>query len=81
MNNRRYFTTGTIAVVKVGEEAVKHRVHKALLIQHSDYFCGALTGRFREAEEQSVTLDDVEPGVCESHIDPLFLIHILTSFT
>lgn len=59
-------STQGIVVVEVGPNSIKHHVHKALLIHHSDYFRKVLTGSWKEAQEQVVTLEDVELTVCES---------------
>jgi hypothetical protein len=49
----------------VGPEGTEYRVHKALLIEHSEYFEKALKGSWKEAEEGVVKLEDVEHGVCK----------------
>jgi hypothetical protein len=38
-------------------------VHESLLIHYSEFFRAALTGRFKEAEEKAVTLEEAEPAV------------------
>lgn len=53
----------TIVNVFVGPDHVQFGIHKALLCQRSSYFKGALTGRFKEAREGTVTLEDEDPEV------------------
>lgn len=51
----------TIVFVDVGPEPKRFAIHKGLLCSRSGYFKAALTGNFREAEDQLVTLDDEDP--------------------
>lgn len=51
----------TIVTILVGPDHVKFEIHKALLCHRSAYFKGALTGRFKEAREGIVTLEDEDP--------------------
>lgn len=53
----------TIVTILVGPEHAKFGVHKALLCHHSSYFKAALTGRFGEAEEGTITLEAEDPEV------------------
>jgi len=57
--------TGGVVVVKVGPNSVQFHVHKPLLMHHSEYFRKALSGSWKEAEENVVTLKDVEPETCK----------------
>ncbi|KAJ4400907.1 hypothetical protein N0V91_008286, partial [Didymella pomorum] len=41
----------------------KYKVHEALLIEASDYFKKALTGLWKEADEDVIHLTDVETAV------------------
>ncbi|KAF3034198.1 hypothetical protein E8E11_002033 [Didymella keratinophila] len=50
---------GGIIVVEIAG-AVKHAIHRGLLIQHSEYFKTALKGPWREAEEGVVRHVDVQ---------------------
>jgi hypothetical protein len=43
---------------------VKHHLHRALLIQQSEYFKKAFNGPWKEAQEGIVRLEDVESGPC-----------------
>lgn len=52
--------------VEVGPERAKYYIHKGLLVEHSEYFQKALSGSWKEAEEKSVCLDDVECSTCKS---------------
>lgn len=48
-----------------GPEGTEYMVHKALLIEHSEYFDKVYKGPWKEAEEGVVKLEDVECGTCE----------------
>jgi len=50
--------------VEIGADHKKYCVHKALLTHHSEYFCKALQGPWKEAHEGVVTLEDIESAVC-----------------
>ncbi|KAF2662292.1 hypothetical protein K491DRAFT_739553 [Lophiostoma macrostomum CBS 122681] len=53
-------------LIKVGPDETKFHVHKSLLIRHSGYFKGALGSEtFKEAQDNVVTLPDVEPETFE----------------
>lgn len=56
-------TGSSIVTLKVGPELKKFRVHKALLLKHSEYFRKALRGSWTEAKEGVVKIDDIEPAV------------------
>ncbi|KAF2833633.1 hypothetical protein CC86DRAFT_12548 [Ophiobolus disseminans] len=56
-------TTEGIVIIKVGPDGVKYHFHKSLLVHHSEYFRKALSGPWKEAEGDLVTLDDVEPCI------------------
>ncbi len=51
----------SVVFVDVGSEHQRYAIHKGLLCSRSGYFKAALTGNFREAEDQVVTLDDEDP--------------------
>jgi hypothetical protein len=61
--SRSQATSSGIVVLKVGPNQKAYHVHKALLTHHSEYFLKALEGPWKEAEERTVTLEDVEPTV------------------
>ncbi|EMD85158.1 hypothetical protein COCC4DRAFT_66532 [Bipolaris maydis ATCC 48331] len=51
----------SFVVIKVGPEKVPYEVHKALLTHYSEYFSSALNGPWKEAQENSITLNDIDP--------------------
>lgn len=59
-----FMATEGVVVIKLGPKGIDYHVHKALLVHHSEYFRNALTGRWKESEEQAITLADVEPDAC-----------------
>lgn len=60
-------TEGGIVVVEIAN-GVKHQIHRALLVRHSEYFKTALKGPWKEAKEGMVRLEDVESGPCRHPI-------------
>lgn len=60
-NKRLHSHFEYMVFVDVGAEQKRYAMHKGLLCSRSGYFKAALTGKFREAEDQVVTLDDEEP--------------------
>jgi hypothetical protein len=48
----------------MGPDRTKHLVHQALLVESSEYFKKALSGRWSESED-GVELADVECDTCE----------------
>lgn len=52
-------------IVEIGPDRKKYVLHGAFLKYHSEYFRKALKGQWKEAQDKVITLDDVEPGVCE----------------
>lgn len=56
---------GTV-ILKIGPDRFKYSIHKALLVYHSEYFRKALEGPWKEAEEGTFNLEDIEPdgGAC-----------------
>ncbi|KAF1973149.1 hypothetical protein BU23DRAFT_465631 [Bimuria novae-zelandiae CBS 107.79] len=50
--------------VIVGPERAKYQILKPLFVEQSEYFARALNGEWLEAQEQTVVLVDVEPGIC-----------------
>jgi hypothetical protein len=51
--------------VKIGSLGKEFQVYRSLLVRHSEYFRKALAGPWKEAEEQAIILEDVEPRTCE----------------
>jgi hypothetical protein len=56
----------SIIVVEVGPDRKRYHVHKTFLTHYSEYFRKALRGKWKEAKEGLVKLDDVEVGACKS---------------
>jgi hypothetical protein len=56
---------GEIVTVEVVPDRRRFLLHKALLSHHSEYFAGALRGKWQEAQTGVVPLLDIEPTVCE----------------
>lgn len=54
-----------IVTVLVGPEHQEFKVHRALLIGHSEYFKKALTKPWNHQHEALILLDNVEPQICE----------------
>jgi hypothetical protein len=73
-------SAGTV-IVEIGPDRTKHVVHKALLIQHFEYFQKALQGQRKEAREGIVVLEDIESTVCEYRVvsHRAFAVEILNS--
>jgi hypothetical protein len=63
---RSEYTRGGMAIVKVGQDKVPYYVHKAMLVQHSEYFDRAFKGDWKEAQEGVVTLEDIDCQTCMS---------------
>jgi hypothetical protein len=61
-----------MVTVKIGPEHAMYRIHKALLVHHSNYFRKALRGSWKEAEEGQVVLDDLEPAAFDVFVDWLY---------
>lgn len=51
--------------MEVGSLSKEFQVHKSLLVLYSEYFRKALEGPWKESEEQTITLEDVEPRICK----------------
>ncbi|RYN29461.1 hypothetical protein AA0115_g5274 [Alternaria tenuissima] len=56
-------------VVKVGSDGKEYNLHTGLLIHHSGYFRGALSGAFRETDDGVVPLPDVDTDVFDVFVD------------
>ncbi|EUC44234.1 hypothetical protein COCMIDRAFT_27387 [Bipolaris oryzae ATCC 44560] len=65
-------------VINVGSEKVRYDVHKTLLTHHSEYFSRALGGSWKEAEENSIILNDIEPKTFEVFVHWLYTQKIAT---
>ncbi|KAF1834985.1 hypothetical protein BDW02DRAFT_597727 [Decorospora gaudefroyi] len=48
-----------IAVIEIGPRHKKYCVHRALLTHHSEYFCKALNGPWKEAQEGRIAIEDI----------------------
>ncbi|KAI4954278.1 hypothetical protein J4E91_001988 [Alternaria rosae] len=53
------------AIVEAGDTKTRSHVHRWLLVQNSEYFKKALSGRWKETQDGVVTLEDVECSTCE----------------
>jgi hypothetical protein len=67
-------------VVKVGVEEKKYTLHKKLLLHHSSYFRGALSGNFKETDEGVIPLDDVQTDVFDIFVDYIYEKRLPESF-
>lgn len=56
---------GGMVIVRVGEDGTDYQVHRASLKEHSEYFQKALNGRWKEADESVVRLEDVTCSTCK----------------
>jgi hypothetical protein len=61
-----------MVTVEIGPEHATYRIHKALLVHHSDYFRNALRACWKEGEEKQVILDDLEPSAFDVFVDWLY---------
>ncbi|CAO2658845.1 Nn.00g065680.m01.CDS01 [Neocucurbitaria sp. VM-36] len=68
----RTATRGKTVAVEIGLEHTKYYIHKALLTHHSEYFAKALRGPWKEAEEQTVRLEDVDCETFDIFVDWLY---------
>lgn len=51
--------------VLAGPEQNEHNAHDAVFTHHSEYFCNALRGPWKEADEGIIVLENVEVETCE----------------
>lgn len=49
-----------LVTVKVGPQQQQYRIHQTLITHHSEYFRIVFNGSWKEADENSVTLEDIE---------------------
>ncbi|KAF1955497.1 hypothetical protein CC80DRAFT_474241 [Byssothecium circinans] len=61
-----------VVTVDVGPENQKFHVYTKLLTSYSDYFAKTLSGDWKEAQDRTVQLPDIEPRVFELFIDWLY---------
>ncbi|EAT87519.1 hypothetical protein HBI56_122580 [Parastagonospora nodorum] len=59
-------------IVRVGDERKDYTLHKRLLIHHSEYFRGALSGNFRETNDGVITLEDIATEYFDVFVDWLY---------
>ncbi|KAF2185408.1 hypothetical protein K469DRAFT_687774 [Zopfia rhizophila CBS 207.26] len=78
-NQRLSFSTmsQTIVTIKVGEAQKPFHIHQDLLCHYSPYFKNLFTGSFRENEETSSTLLDVEESTFARFMDFIYSDDIL----
>jgi hypothetical protein len=61
-----------MVTVKVGPDHETYRIHKALLVHHSDYFRSALRQCWKEGDEWTVVLAELEPLAFDVFVDWLY---------
>jgi hypothetical protein len=66
-------------VLEVGPQKQHYHLHKALLVHHSDYFRSAMNGSWKEAEDELISLKDVETIAVEIFIHWLYTQQILNT--
>ena len=54
-----------LITIEVDAGLGKYRVYEALLVYHLEYFQRALNGRWTEADDRVVRLEDVDSDTCE----------------
>ncbi|KAF2256677.1 hypothetical protein BU26DRAFT_412709, partial [Trematosphaeria pertusa] len=64
-------------LVKVGPAQTKYTVQKAFLSHYSEYFRNALNGSWKEAEEGTIVLNEVETGVFNLFVDWIYTQKLL----
>jgi hypothetical protein len=62
----------TIVTLKVGPDAQPLNIHKDLICKSSKYFTKAFNGGFKEAEERSITLKDVDVVTAQRYMHWLY---------
>jgi hypothetical protein len=65
-------TTSDTIAVRVGIGGKMHTLHRKLLVHHSGYFKGALSGNFRETDDGVIPLDDVDPEAFDAFVDWMY---------
>ncbi|KAH3948663.1 hypothetical protein HBH70_071730 [Parastagonospora nodorum] len=60
------------ATIIVGSDQKRFVVHQGLLTHYSEFFRAALTGRFKEAEDKVVKLEDQSPRIFEVFVHWLY---------
>ncbi|KAF2117668.1 hypothetical protein BDV96DRAFT_464751, partial [Lophiotrema nucula] len=63
----------------VGPEKKAYTLHKALLVHHSGYFRGALSGDWVEAKEGTIHLEDVHTGAFNIFVNWIYAGQLPTS--
>lgn len=58
--------------MKVSTEKTKYRLSKFLLIHYPDYLRKALSGSWKEAKDEYITLDDIEAPVLDVFVKWLY---------
>ncbi|KAF2813013.1 uncharacterized protein BDZ99DRAFT_460327 [Mytilinidion resinicola] len=74
-------TWGNVISVIVGEEKKVYQIHKGLLLYHSSYFVGALSGGFKESDTEIVELFTDEVAVFDAVYCWLYKGHLFDSPT
>jgi len=55
---------GDIVAIEVGPEKKQYQVHKDILCHYSEYFPAAFNGSWKESEDKTTPLLDVEEQTC-----------------
>ena len=56
---------GAMATVVLEPQNTEYTIHRALLIDKSEFFKKALEGPWKEAEERTVKIKDVDSDTCK----------------
>jgi hypothetical protein len=64
LSSFRIAARNEIITVEVGPDRREYKVHKAPLIEHSEFFKMALKKPWKEQQEGVIRLDDIEPEIC-----------------
>ena len=63
-NLLRMLLRENVLKIEIGPDHIKYFVHPCLLSHHLEYFKRALNGSWKEAEECTTKLDDVDYDTC-----------------
>ena len=62
-----------MVVIEIGSTETRYHISKAFLTHYSEYFRKALNGSWKEAEENKVTLEDIEPAEFNVFVEWLYV--------
>jgi hypothetical protein len=75
----RYSASKSIfATILAGKSQKRFTVHKSLISHHLELFHAALTGRLKEAQDKTVTLQDDEVAIFEFFLHWLYYQRFLS---